>query len=143
MSEAYALLLVVVIGLLISRSDHDTAHPNNLTAEVKPEPRYDPPPRPVVAPPVAVPKTAASVTWLEDATVFIKLKVGQSLAGNRVCDSRQRRHGMIAANRHVVMPDLDEDEGKPKIKVVFRSGKGAGRGPKWPPRSWPLIPRRR
>ncbi len=33
---------------------------------------------------------------------------------------------LIATNRHVVTPDLDEDEGKPEIKVVFRSGKGPG-----------------
>ena len=119
----WQLLLVIAIGLLISRPDHQTRQPDPI-AKVYPEPQYSPPPPPT---PVLSPEPSTSLAWLEDATVFIKIKVGHSVASGTGFVIRVKGDtALIATNRHVVTPDLDEDEGKPEIKVVFRSGKGPG-----------------
>ncbi len=66
------------------------------------------------------------MAWLEDATVFLKVKVGQEMAaGTGFVIRAEGNTALIATNRHVITPDLDDDqEAKPEIIAVFRSGKG-------------------
>jgi S1-C subfamily serine protease/regulation of enolase protein 1 (concanavalin A-like superfamily) len=88
--------------------------------------RIPPPPPP--APPVVILDAPSSLAWLEDATVLLKLRVGKALAsGTGFVIQVQRDTALIATNRHVVTPDLDDDEGgKLEMTAVFRSGKGPG-----------------
>ena len=117
-----ALLLVVLIGLLISRSEN-RAIPVAVSPEPQPEPAPPPPPVPTPTPP---PENTSLLAWLEDATVFIKLRVGHSVgSGTGFVIRSSGDTALVATNRHVVTPDLDE-EGKIEITVVFRSGKGPG-----------------
>jgi S1-C subfamily serine protease/regulation of enolase protein 1 (concanavalin A-like superfamily) len=78
--------------------------------------------RPEPAPPASAP----SLAWLEDATVFLKVKAGESMAaGTGFVIRNEGGTALIATNRHVVTPDFDEErEVKPEITAVFRSGKG-------------------
>jgi S1-C subfamily serine protease/regulation of enolase protein 1 (concanavalin A-like superfamily) len=68
------------------------------------------------------------LAWLEDATVFLKVRAGQSMAaGTGFVIRAEGGTALIATNRHVVTPDFDDDqEAKPEIVAVFRSGKGPG-----------------
>jgi S1-C subfamily serine protease len=72
--------------------------------------------------------TAALLHVPEDATVFLKLKVGRSISsGTGFVIRVERDTALIATNRHVVTPDLDDKEGaKLEVTAVFRSGKGPG-----------------
>ncbi len=120
-----ALLLAIVISLMLQPSGNRAPAERTVAkAEIEPERQPLPAPAP---PPVAAPETPSSLAWLEDATVFIKLKVGHSVAsGTGFVIRVQGDTALVATNRHVVTPELDEEGGKPEITVVFRSGKGPG-----------------
>ncbi len=67
----------------------------------------------------------ALLAWLEDATVFLKLKAGKALgSGTGFVIRVQGDTALIATNRHVVSPELDDEGAKLEVTAVFRSGKG-------------------
>jgi zinc-ribbon domain len=75
-----ALLLAIVISLMLQRSGNRATPERSVASEeVNPEPQRISAPAPAPTP-VAVPDAPSSLAWLEDATVFIKLKVGHSVA---------------------------------------------------------------
>jgi S1-C subfamily serine protease len=77
-------------------------------------------------PPAPIPDSPGSLAWLEDATVLLKPKGGRSFgSGTGFVIRMQGDPALIATNRHVVTPDLDDEEGAQlEITAVFRSGKG-------------------
>ncbi len=124
---ACGLLLMVVMAQFLAPRGGCTP------AEKPPieEPPPDPSPRliqsaPPPPPPVPVPDGLTSLAWLEDATVFLKLKIGKALgSGTGFVIRMQGDTALIATNRHVVTPDLDDEEGaRLEVTAVFRSGKG-------------------
>jgi len=129
-----ALTLAVVVGAFLhsprARSDPDPGAPPR-TAHRRAEPKTEPVP-PLPPPEQSrepVPRAQPpSLAWLEDATVFLKVKAGQSrAAGTGFVIRSEGGTAWIATNRHVITPDLDDDqESKPEIVAVFRSGKGPG-----------------
>ena len=124
---ACVLLLMVVIG------QHATAPSISTTAEkvkngkgtVEEPNKVEVPPPPTPPAPPVKPGTEVSLAWLEDATVFVKLKAGTALgSGTGFVIRVQGDTALIATNRHVVSPDFDEEGGRLEITAVFRSGKG-------------------
>jgi S1-C subfamily serine protease len=120
------LLMVMSAQFLAPRGSSPLAEPKAIE-----EPLPDPSPRlihsaPPPPPPVPVPDGSTSLAWLEDATVFLKLKIGKAVgSGTGFVIRMQGDTALIATNRHVVTPDLDDEEGaRLEITAVFRSGKG-------------------
>jgi S1-C subfamily serine protease/regulation of enolase protein 1 (concanavalin A-like superfamily) len=127
-----ALLLAVVITVTLKSprapTNHDEGAPAHIThrrSEPNPEPVPPAPPAPEPATPLP-PAPPPSLAWIEDATVFLKVKVGTSMAaGTGFVIRAEGGTALIATNRHVVTPDLDDDlESNPEMVAVFRSGKG-------------------
>jgi S1-C subfamily serine protease len=125
-----ALLLVVAGAMLVKNSPTETQGPGIAQTPVPPPEgatrveRVVIPPEPSPAPP---PPTS-SLAWIEDATVFLKVKIGNQIAaGTGFVIRTEGGNALIATNRHVITPDFDDDGGaKPEIVAVFRSGKGPG-----------------
>ena len=120
--------MVVIVQFLAHRGGNTPADKRAIEEAVVdgPSKRIDPPSPPPHSSPVPVPDSPASLAWLEDATVFLKLKIGKAVgSGTGFVIRVQGDTALIATNRHVVTPDLDDEEGaKLEISAVFRSGKG-------------------
>jgi S1-C subfamily serine protease/regulation of enolase protein 1 (concanavalin A-like superfamily) len=126
-------LLLVVVALLLVRPSSTTASSEQLDKEDRVVDRKkgkDPTslPEPIPAPTPPISETPSSLAWLEDATVFLKLKIGNAMAsGTGFVIRVQGDTALIATNRHVVTPELDDEDGaRVEIVAVFRSGKGPG-----------------
>jgi S1-C subfamily serine protease/regulation of enolase protein 1 (concanavalin A-like superfamily) len=124
------LLLVVVIVQFLAHGGGSRPADKKAIEEPLPDPsprliRFAPPQPPS---PVPAPDSSPSLAWLEDATVFLKLKIGKAFgSGTGFAIRMQGDTALIATNRHVVTPDLDDEAGaKLEVTAVFRSGKGPG-----------------
>ena len=137
-----ALLLMVVIGLLVAGRGGDAPPRPAGQLLAREEPVA---PAPAVTPePTSAPATTAtssgsplspsdSVARIKDATVFLKVKAG-NIGGSGtgfVIRITSPNTALIATNRHVAMPHLDDGAAdtpgpKPEITAVFRSGQGPG-----------------
>jgi S1-C subfamily serine protease/regulation of enolase protein 1 (concanavalin A-like superfamily) len=122
------LLLVVLIVLLAGRGGGNppTAPANHeLVSHVAPEPDIPTRPQPQVTPASnpSVEDETALVNRVKDATIFIKLQVdGKTLgSGTGFVIRMAGDAALIATNRHVIAPDVDDPK-KLQVVAVFRSG---------------------